>query len=195
MAIGERKYRTKTKQKLISKRKDATLPNPFLSDTIQPTGDLTTSSSKVGNKKCVPPMRPPPPLVAQTVPHAIANKPKYAFDDLDDTIRLAFANSPPKRMMSGGPSSVATIGVGQMNHVTFGGSCTSSRPSNHDQQQQLLMHPQHNGGPNYGTEQQLYSSLPSKLTQGVLFNLCFVNVFCALMSVRACAFDFYEQTN
>lgn len=119
---------------------------------MQP-GELTTTSS---SKNRNPPMRPPPPLVAQSTTVPIAAK-RSAFDDLDDTIRIAFSNS-PKKQLNG-----TAIGGGGI----ASGLCTSSFPSNHEQPHAL---PCYIGGSNYGTQQQLCSSSPSILTQGVLLN-------------------------
>lgn len=67
---------------------DATLPNPFLSDTI------------VESRKPGPPGRPPPPVSAS--PAHVPAAPKSAFDDLNDSIQLALGNSPAKQAPSAG---------------------------------------------------------------------------------------------
>lgn len=115
---------------------DATLPNPFLTDTI-----VVNENRKPG-----PPGRPPPPVSAS--PAHVPAAPKSAFDDLNDSIQLALGNSPAKQA----PATTAGLGMG--------GIVYQQTQAGVLQQQSMPV-----AAPNYGIvppqQQQVYSS-PSK---------------------------------
>lgn len=89
---------------------DASLPNPFF---LEGSGESGVAVAPVGEpKKAGPPGRPPPPSVATASPaHA---PPKSAFDDLNDSIRMALGNSPAKQPLntSGQPLGATTNPAG-----------------------------------------------------------------------------------
>lgn len=68
------------------------MPNPFL---LEPDGVVANEPRKSG-----PPGRPPPPNMATSSPAHVP--PKSAFDDLNDTIRMALGNSPAKPPLNTG---------------------------------------------------------------------------------------------
>lgn len=73
------------------------MPNPFLLE-----GVAANEPRKAG-----PPGRPPPPNMATSSP-AHAPPPKSAFDDLNDTIRMALGNSPAKPPLNTGGMPLGT---------------------------------------------------------------------------------------
>lgn len=126
-------------------------------------------------------MRPPPPMVANKLAPingsaAISNPTRNVFDDLNinNTIRSAFDSNKINNNNASMASMQQQLNGAQQNapNLSMCGISCSIGSSNHEQQ---TMHPRNTiGGPNFGTEQQHYSS-PSKMTQGVL-SIVFVNV-------------------
>lgn len=121
-------------------------------------------------------MRPPLPMCANKLAPingsaAISNPKRNVFDDLNinNTIRLAFDSNKNAPMAS---MQQQLNGAKNAPNLSMSGISCSIGSSYHEQQ---TMHPRNTiGGPNFGTEQQHYSS-PSKITQGVL-SIVFVNV-------------------
>lgn len=73
---------------------DDSTPNPFL---LEPDGVEAVATN--GQRKSGPPGRPPPPHMATASPAHAA--PKSAFDDLNDSIRMAMGgNSPAKQPLN-----------------------------------------------------------------------------------------------
>lgn len=74
----------------------ATDPNPFLLD------DPGVSAGIAEPRKAGPPGRPPPPNVASPahIQQQQQQQPKSAFDDLNDSIRMAMGNSPAKQPLN-----------------------------------------------------------------------------------------------
>lgn len=97
---------------------DPTLPNPFFENAVQQppaTGDLG-GGVKIQQHSVGAPLRPPPP--GSTPGSSPAHSTKSAFDDLNDSIRLALGGSPSKVQQ---PVAVQ-MGIQQQQHVTgFGG--------------------------------------------------------------------------
>lgn len=100
---------------------DPTLPNPFFENAVQQspaTGDFGDGVKKTKQHAVGAPMRPPPP--GSTPISSPAHSTKSAFDDLNDSIRLALGGSPSKVQQP-----VVTVQMGiqqQQQHVTgFGG--------------------------------------------------------------------------
>lgn len=75
----------------------ATEPNPFLLD------DPGVSAGIAEPRKAGPPGRPPPPNMASPA-HGMQqqqqHQSKTAFDDLNDSIRMAMGNSPAKQALN-----------------------------------------------------------------------------------------------
>lgn len=124
-------------------------------------------------------MRPPPPMVANKLAPingsaAISNPTRNVFDDLNinNTIRSAFDSSNKNQNTPMASMQQQLNGAQNAPNLSMSGISCSIGSTYHEQQ---TMHPLNIGGPNFGTEQQHYSS-PSKMTQGVL-SIVFVNVF------------------
>lgn len=139
---------------------DTTLPNPFLSDYPAPSsapGDLVYSSSGDGNvldhsfaTTVGPPQRPPPPQANTAIPSpahsTTSNASKVsAFDDLNESIRMALGGSPAKQITGGGVTGNVMSGPSMM-------------------QQQHLQHMSSTGFSS--PQHQMYSS-PAKQQSGV----------------------------
>lgn len=111
---------------------DASMPNPFLlTDSLaQPhSGDSDFGLATGGGDRRAPPTRPGPPQrppppqtggpLAGTASPAhqptVAAPPKSAFDDLNDTIRMALGNSgsPARNAAAAAGQGVAGVGAGQ----------------------------------------------------------------------------------
>lgn len=116
---------------------DASMPNPFLltdSPAQQQSGDSdfglasgsgggTVSERRAPPTRPGPPQRPPPPsqtggpLVGAVSPaHApqAAAAPKSAFDDLNDTIRMALGNSGSPARNTSAATGAGTAGLGNV---------------------------------------------------------------------------------
>lgn len=134
------------------------MPNPFLlthsqvGQPPQPSGDLNYGGVVVGGgngggggqvlSKPGPPQRPPPPQAsggaagataspAHTIAEASAAAPKSAFDDLNDSIRMALGGSPAKQppmAASGGGGVPPMLPVTNMMQPQMAGYSTSPQP-------------------------------------------------------------------
>lgn len=138
---------------------DASMPNPFLlthsqvGQPPQPSGDLNYGGVIVGGgngggggqvlSKPGPPQRPPPPQAsggaavataspAHTIADAPPTAPKSAFDDLNDSIRMALGGSPAKQppttTTSGGGGVPPMLPVTNMMQQQMAGYSTSPQP-------------------------------------------------------------------
>lgn len=158
---------------------DATLPNPFLqtdnnqSQPPQHPGDLQFGGGSVigggvpgthptvhSSTKPGPPQRPPPPHPKTATPspaHSVGSSvaSKSAFDDLNDSIRMALGNSPAKQPMGGGVVGGVSGGGGG---VAVGPSVAGAQPA-------LMYQPQMTGF-NAPQQQPMYSS-PAKQPIGL----------------------------
>lgn len=85
--------------KMIATAAEAALPNPFLSD---PLDDV---------RRAGPPMRPPPPHSASPAHAGLAQAPRTAFDDLNESIQLAMGHSPAKQPAA--PALIGSVGYQQ----------------------------------------------------------------------------------
>ncbi|KAL0275821.1 UNVERIFIED_CONTAM: hypothetical protein PYX00_003557 [Menopon gallinae] len=74
----------------LSATGNAAIPNPFMSSE----GDLFAPVAAAAAAPAASPPRPPPPASGQTTPATTASPAKSAFDDLNDSIRMALGGSP-----------------------------------------------------------------------------------------------------
>jgi hypothetical protein len=136
---------------------DDSMPNPFLNDDLgapmqqqsnpADSGDFIGGSSGQQIPRPVPPMRPPPPQAAISVTSSPAHpvvaghvvgpaQPKSAFDDLNDSIRMALGGSPSKASPIGGGGGSKLVGqdLEQTSFTAFGGI----QPPHQQPQQQMF---------------------------------------------------------